>query len=119
MDTRLLKKIKKNWTIIHLVDPTINNENGFWLNGEGFPKKTPIYRALYKGKKVSYAWTYYLKDLILMLAYAEKYGKDTVFNSMFNCRYQVLKNLREERINKRLKSTAEERAYKQAKTVWP
>lgn len=116
MNTRLLKKIKKNWRIIHLVDPTVFDCE---LNGIKHEEGTPIYRALYKNKKVNYAWTYNLTDLILMIAYAEKYGKERIFDSMFNCRYQVLKHLREERINKRLKSTVEERAYKKAKTVWP
>ena len=48
MKTRLLKKIKQNYSIIKYVD----NDLDFVAAGE------EIFRLLYKGEKLKYAWVY-------------------------------------------------------------
>jgi allantoicase len=104
MNTKLLKKIKKDWTIVKYHDNTFIHSN-------------TVFRALYKGKIVDYAWIdaadkNAYRKLILAIAYGIK----------FNAWQSWLIGLEEKQINridKRLKSTPRERDIKKGKIIWP
>ena len=108
MKIKLLKKIKKDWSIVHYVDPDLNNG-------------TLIYRAKYKGKWIDYAWIEdkgqeEYRTLILAIAHGIKF--DGPCASYFEWR-ALLNGARQNRLNRRKGGTPRERAFKLAKTIWP
>ena len=103
MNTKLLNKIKKNWTIIEYTDPSDNQK---------------IFRALYKNKQVGRAWIsandpQNYRQLILGIAYRISW------DGAFNTWPDYLKMAQQDRLDKRLGATPIERAIKKAKTIWP
>lgn len=102
MKTGLLKKIKKNWTIVHYKDELASEKN-------------LIYRALYKGCKVDYAWIEdkgrgdEISKLVLGIAHQVSWRKDWEYS---------LARIQERRRNKRLEKRRENK-IKKAKVVWP
>ena len=100
MDTRLLKKIKKNWSIVQYTDTERNDGK-------------PIFRALYKGKLVKYAWIDVsdpnnYRWLILGIAHNIdwEWGPDYWKPMVLNCQ-------------KSRKRPSEQTLLKRAKKIWP
>jgi hypothetical protein len=83
MNIKLLKKLKKNYSIIKY-----KAEIDLGFGSSEIKKGEYVYRLLYKGEKVNYAWDKNYRNIILALAYITKF-KD----SNFNFKYYTAENI--------------------------
>lgn len=110
MKVKLLRRLRKNYSVIKLVDPTISLTH-------------PIYRLLCRGVIVPYAWVYAegersWRDLIIALAYDKKWVRATGRSDMMFRMDNVLDRGRAHRKSLRLNRTRDKIISKTA-PVWP
>jgi len=106
LDTRLLKKMRENWTIIKYNDPL------------AFTGPNDIYRALYRGKLIKCAWDLDKSQVLLLIAYASKYGNNSIFDSTYSTPIENVKAYRYERKKER-QEKRRQHLIKTLKPVWP
>lgn len=110
LDVSILRKIKTRWRIIHFHDPVLAH-NKTIKEGE------LIYRALYDGKHVDFAWHQDKITLIKILAYCEVYGRKTILDRYVNPDEEINRRFRT-RFNAKRKDLRN-RLIKKQIPVWP
>ena len=106
LDTRLLKKMRENWTIIKYNDPL------------AYTGPQDIYRALYRGKLIKCAWDLDKSQVLLIIAYASKYGNNNIFDNTYFTPDENVKHYRYQRQKER-QEIRRKKLIKTLKPVWP
>lgn len=107
LDPILRVNAKKKWTIIT-----------YSIEKDKFGQDIILYRALYYGEKVNYAYHSDFEKLKFAIIYAEKYGIDNVFNNNYLSLDETIAVLTEERQSEKIKN--KEKYYiKTKKSIWP